>query len=775
MLLFTLSFLLGVAQLLWLPTIKLTWLIFPFFVLCLCGTYCYFSKLLNQIQVSTLVLCLGLSLGFSYGLISSHYAKSHQLQFIPQTSVWLTGKVDNLPIYKSNKVKFTFKVNELSNEVKVNKLLVSWYDNKQFQSENTEYLLRKLPEVKAGQTWKFKLKIKPIHGYQNPGSFDYSQWLFRNAYDATASVKEAVLVAETNSYDIKSKFNLVRAKISKLIKQKFPSKRVQSLIQALTIGDKSLISFDDSTLFQDTGTAHLIAISGLHIGLIAFVGVLFGRLLFWIWVNERVNRFKYEAVFAVMFSLFYALLAGMSIPTIRALVMVVLFSIAHAYKKRITRWQAWSYAMLVVLLIDPFSVLDMGFWFSFGAVATLMFSFTGRKQNPSKWQAFIKAQLVILIGLMPLMVVVFKQINLLTPFANILVLPLASLLIIPLIFASLLVYVISETMAGFLFHLVNKTSEILFWILDYLQQFNFLKISISHQNLYALATLLIISFVLLLPRLFRWRFLSAFLVIPFLLTPKSPLKNKEFKVNLLDVGQGLSVIITTQNNTMIYDTGAKFDSGFSLVDSVILPFLQTSNIENINMLILSHGDNDHAGGAKKLIEYFENIKVLDVVGQHQACLYPESWLWDGVLFEVLSPFELIPYFGNNSSCVVKVSSEYGSILLTGDIEEAVEFRLVSQFKQKIQSDILLVPHHGSRSSSGEDFIDAVKPEYALNSSGYANQFNHPHPLIKQSYKDKAIKFLDTQDKGMVEVVFKRKSIQTSQYLDKHHHFWNTED
>jgi competence protein ComEC len=697
-------------------------------------------------------ITLGLTYAISYGL----YAKSHQLQILPKETITLVGKISNLPIHKHDKVKFSLNIKEIQNNSPLKRILVSWYKSEE--------------ELQVGQIWQLEVKLKPIHGYNNPGSFDYSKWLFRHGYDATATVRKGKLITPQFN-DILTQINLLRASISQLIDVKFQSPRVQALIKALTIGDKSQISYEDSQLFQDTGTAHLIAISGLHIGLMAFLGVLFGRLLFYFLANEKFNRFKVEAIFAIVLAAFYALLAGLSVPTIRALVMIVVFSIAYALNKQINRWQAWSIALITILIFDPLSVLDVGFWFSFTAVAVLMFAFSGRKFSHNKIITFAKAQWVILIGLMPIMILVFGKINLLTPLANLMVLPLASLLLIPLMFAAFMTYLFSNTLANFLFELVETLAQLLFAILDELQQLNFLSLSISHIGTITILSVSLMTLILLLPKLFRWRYLSLLLIFPVIFSMPKTLKTKEFQVIVLDVGQGLSIVVKSAKHTLIYDTGAKYDTGFNLASVVVIPYLHSLGINNIDKLLLSHQDNDHAGGVKELMAEFPEMQVYDVNGEYHACKKGLSWQWDEVSFEVLSPYNITPYMGNNSSCVLKISSQLGSILFTGDIEEPIEYRLLHQSKAKLTSDVLVIPHHGSKTSSSQDFIQQVNPKIALNSSGYSNQFNHPHPMIRQRYIDNGIRFYDTQERGMIELLFSKIGISIEQYSDINPHFW----
>ncbi|MFK8012889.1 MAG: DNA internalization-related competence protein ComEC/Rec2 [Marinicellaceae bacterium] len=755
MLIFSISFLIGVSQLIWLPYIDLMWLTvaLPAFILCF---------LLKNKCLKCTVILLGLCLGFIFAISNAYFAKNNQFLDSEENEIKVNGIIDSLPVSsdlgaRGHKTQFALRVMDSTPKSKIDKILVNWYNN-----EN---------EVEIGQKWVLNLKLKPINGYHNPGSFDYSKWLFRQGFDATASVKNAQYIHSIDkdwSYWIDKR----RFQISQLIENNFTSSRVKGLIQALSIGDKSKINFQDAVLFQETGTAHIIAISGLHIGLIAFIGILFGRMIFYIFPSEKFNRLKIEAIFAISFALFYALLAGLSIPTVRALVMVLVFSIAHSSKFNISRWQAWSFALMVVLITDPFSVLDMGFWFSFIAVALLMLAFTGRKAFKSKVGTFIQAQLIILIGLMPIMVIVFQKVNLLTPISNLILLPLASLVLIPLMFLTLIVSYFSINLASYLFKFLEDIAGIFFMVLDYLQEFNFLFIQINSFSLFSIITLILLMTFLLLPKLFRWKILAIFFLVPFVRTETSQLEKGEFLVNVLDVGQGLSVVLQTQDYAMVYDVGAKFESGFSLANSVVVPFLNHQGIHHIDKLILSHNDNDHAGGVDAFINAFPLTEIYDVMGKHKACQYPNSWTWNEVVFEVLSPFEIKPYLKNNSSCVLKISSSSGSILLTGDIEEPVEYRLITQFKQSIESDVILVPHHGSKTSSSQNFINTINPKIALNSSGYLNQFNHPHPIVKSRYTKNNISFYDTQEKGMIELLFSQNSIVINQFLDNNRHFWH---
>lgn len=746
---FSLSFFLGVSQLLWLPYLNRDWL------LIILGVLLASLLFINKKRVFLLIIILGCCCGSAFSLTVAIASKYTQLSEIPQSSVHVVGKVVGLPIVKNDRTSFSLSIKSSKDYPSLQKILVNWYHTEE--------------EIHTGQQWEMQLKLKPIRGLYNPGSFDYGQWLFRHGYDATATVQKAKQSTQ-EPLTFLDNVNQFRADISRLIEQGFNDSRTQSLVKALTVGDKSLISHEDAELFRVTGTAHLIAISGLHIGLMAFVGIFFARLLFLIFTQQYFNRFKYEAICAIVFAGSYALLAGLSTSTQRALIMVVVFAMGYAFKWSINRWQSWCLALFFVVVIDPLSVLDGGLWFSFIAVAALIFSF---KRNESKLLAFMKAQYVILIALLPLMAMSFNELNLLTPIINLLVLPMASFLLIPLILLSVALNYISEHFSV-LFTIVDFVVHHLLRLLTFAQEYQFLSFSVKSVSVIEWLFVVIASMLLLLPGFIYWRFLAVIFYMP-LFTEQSLVEEEgQFIVNVLDVGQGLSVVVQTKKHQLIYDTGLRSKHGFSMAESVTLPFLNSLGIKRIDHLILSHDDNDHVGGVKELIKRFPMMRIYDVKGEHYACQLPLDWQWDGVYFQAISPFELSPYLGNNSSCVLKISSVFGSILLTGDIEEPVEYRLTHHMTEAIKSDVLLVPHHGSRTSSSVHFIQAVNPSYAINSAGFANQFNHPHPIIKQRYSDLGIAFYDTQALGAITVEFNSDEIFIETHKEKHQHFWQVD-
>jgi competence protein ComEC len=756
MIIFSGSFLLAMSQLLWIEHANYNVLIFC--LIGLCAVFLLRKKLSQPIKF----LLSGLILGSILANYSAIIAKKHQYQDTSLDTIEVVGTIVDLPVETNMgrlgiRQKFAFAVESSKPEFPLRKILVSWYNNETI--------------LKAGQSWVLEVKPKPIHGFKNPGSFDYAKWLFRQGYDATATVKEGELLEEKSLRFI-NHINRARSNIADLISENISNLRVEGLVRALTIGDRSLIDFEDSQMFQQTGTAHIIAISGLHIGLVALLGIFIGRLFFAIFPSERINRFKFEAVFAILLALIYTMLAGVSIPTLRALIMVCVFSISPIIKRNISRWNTLSIALILVLLFDPFSVLDVGFWFSFTAVAILIYVFTGRMPHRSKLMSFTKAQLLILIGLIPLMLIIFNQINLLTPIINLIILPLVSLLLIPTIMFSLLITPVSSELGEFAFSLTEFISEIFLGILEIFKDFDYLVVSATNNGFFVIIGALVFSILLISSSVLRWRWFGLFLLLPVFIKPENSIEDNEFTVNVLDVGQGLSIVVRTKDKVLLYDTGAKYESGFSMANAVVIPFMNFSRVNKIDKIILSHLDNDHAGGVEDILKVFPKAETLSVDGNHKLCQSGGNWKWNNIIFTILSPFEINPYFGNNSSCVIHIQSEYGSVLLTADIEEPVEYRLTHHLETAIASDVLIVPHHGSRTSSGLEFIQAVNPKFAINSSGFMNQFNHPHPQIKQIYLEKSIEFYDTQEKGMIEIKFLSEGTSIESYRDKKRNIWD---
>lgn len=672
-------------------------------------------------------LCSAL-LGLVLVLVQSELNLSQQYQSVGEKS--LTVSVFDLPKYDTQKLRF-IGIDEHSGA----KLLLSLYaDDDQV-----------LPKLTAGDRLHLDAYLKPPHGVLNRFGFNREKYLFRHGIAAVGNIRQWQKLSQTN-HGWRYQINRLRGELSDLIERQISNQKVQALLQALSVGDKNQLTADDLELFQNTGTAHLIAISGLHIAMLAAVGAWLGRLMFWLFPS-RLNRPKWQMLGAFVFAACYALLAGLSIPTVRALLMLCCYLSLRWFGRIAYPWDVWRLSMVAVLLFDPLSVLDFGFWLSFGAVAVLIFSFYGRP-NASKLWLFIKAQWVLLLGLLPLQLAAFSSIKIYTPLINLLVIPLVTLSIVPLLFLALVLAVLGLT-PDFLWYLLQFFSELLLSMLHVFAQLPMLSIDCYISQTWQWWLLLLVVFVLLLPAIVPQR-LWVCVLLPAVFWPISQRpEHNHFDATFFDVGQGLAVLIETQNHNLLYDVGAAYPSGFSWAAAVIVPHLRQRAINDLDLLILSHRDNDHSGGWSALSEQIEIQRTLGTEVSQEPCVVGEEWSWDGVYFQVLSPYNLQPYLKNNSSCVLKISSANGSLLLTGDIEQAVEYRLTNS-KFDLTADILQMPHHGSNTSSTLDFIKAVNPQAVINSSGKYNRFNHPAQKVLNRYQQLHVPIHDTQNSGMIE-------------------------
>ncbi|MEO1917304.1 MAG: DNA internalization-related competence protein ComEC/Rec2, partial [Candidatus Thioglobus sp.] len=260
----------------------------------------------------------------------------------------------------------------------------------------------------------------------------------------------------------------------------------------------------------------------------------------------------------------------------------------------------------------------------------------------------------------------------------------------------------------------------------------------------------------LTPKGLKLRLLSVPILALMLLVPNEKIAQNTALITILDVGQGTSHVVQTQNHTLLFDTGARYPSGFNLGGSVINPFLKAKQINVLDKVIVSHADNDHIGGLADVLQAFKVKEILTstpnkITRQSSLCYAGQQWRWDGVLFEILSPTKNTRLKGNNASCVLKVSTDQFSVLMSSDIEKKAEKQLVKHQQEKLNSDILLSPHHGSKTSSTQAFLDAVSPSIIIISSGYQNRFNHPAKQVTDRYKANKIKSINTNCAGQINI------------------------
>ena len=672
------------------------------------------------------------------------------------------GLIVDLPEQDERQTRFDFIVTESAQKLP-SKLRLSWYYPDQ--------------AIKAGQYWSFTIKLKRPHGSLNPGGFDYERWLFTQGIGAAGYVRpdsKPVLLGRDSAW---TNISVWRQRITDRLSFLLSESPSLGLIKALTIGDGNGITQQQWDVFRKTGTTHLVVISGSHVGLIAGLAY-FLVLKVWAWTGLlRWSPQRVAAVAAMLVAVFYAGLAGFSVPAQRAVIMLAVVMLAIILQRNTRPFNTLAVALFAVLAFDPLAVLAVGFWLSFLAVSLIIYVVAGRLSKSGYMLEGIKINWATSVGLSPLLLFFFQQVSLISPLANFIAVPVISLLAVPLSLLAVVLMFGFPLLASKLFMVVDTALQGLWWLLVRLAELPLATISHAQPSVWALVFALPGVLLLLAPRGMPARWLSLIMFLPLVFTPANKPKAGSINMTLLDVGQGLSVVVQTENHWLVYDTGAKFSAESDMGRSVVLPFLRWQGADKIDRLVISHGDNDHIGGALSLMHGMPTEQVLTSVPQQLSdysplmCEAGQSWSWDNVTFTLLSPQH--PFVSDNdNSCVLKIESEQGAVLLTSDIEMAAESWLVETYGNHLKAKVLISPHHGSKTSSTYEFLQAVQPVYVLIPAGYRNQFGHPHQEVLDRYQQIKAQWLNTADSGAISLGVKDGLWQVQSLRDIESKYWN---
>lgn len=647
-------------------------------------------------------------------------------------------------------------------------------------------------EFHAGERWQLVVRLKRPHGNLNPHGMDIELWLLERNIRATGYIRPAPVPVRLSVRVNQPAYwvDIAREYFSQRINTVLDGKAYAGVIKALVIGEADAVNQSDWQIFRATGIVHLVSISGLHITMLA--AMLYG-LVHVLW--RRVPRLtlywparKAALLAGVVTALIYALLAGFSVPTQRTLYMLSIFALAFWSGRQINFARILSMALLVVVLLDPWAVLASGFWLSFGAVGLIAYVMGGRLQKPLWWRDAWQTQWAVTVGLMPLLILLFRQVSLVSPLANAWAIPLFSLLVVPL---ALLGSFLPLDWPLLLAHsILQLAMQLLTWMAAW-------PIALWLRPVPSMPVLflaLVGMLCLLLPRGFPLRYLGWLGLLPLFLLPAARPSPGDMRVTVLDVGQGEAVVIETARHTLVYDTGPRYSSDSDAASSVILPYLQGQGISRVDGLIVSHDDLDHSGGMASLLKGLKVAWVLSSLSadkfaselrgvQHQACLAGTAWHWDGVSFRLLYPADaasLSPTIkSNNRSCVLRVQSAAGSLLIPGDIERSAEQDLLQQYPAQgqlpniLSSDVLLAPHHGSLTSSTQAFVNAVKPHIVVFPVGYRNRFKHPRPEVVQRYIAAGAQAYRSDNDGAVILEYRQhKAIEVTRWRGKQQRYWH---
>ena len=672
------------------------------------------------------------------------------------------GIIAGLPEQDERRTSFDFIVTGSAKKLP-SKLRLSWYYPDQ--------------DIKAGQHWSFAVKLKRPHGSLNPGGFDYERWLFTEGVGATGYIRPSpkpVLLGRDSAW---TSMAVWRQSITDRLSQTLSDRPNIALIKALTIGDGSTITHNQWDVFRKTGTTHLVVISGSHVGLVAGL-VYFLVLKLWAWTGLLTwSPHRAGAVAALLSAIFYAGLAGFSVPAQRSVIMLAIVLLAIVLQRNTRPFNTLAVALIAVLALDPLAVLSAGFWLSFLAVSVIVYAIAGRLGKTGYVLEIIKINWATSVGLAPLLLLFFQQVSLISPLANFIAVPVISLLVVPFSLLAVLVMFVSPLIANKLFMIVEATLQGLWWLLARLAELPFATINHAQPSVWVLVFAIPGILLLLAPVGMPSRWLSLVMFLPLVFTASDKPETGDIKLTLLDVGQGLSAVVQTANHWLVYDTGAKFSTESDLGQSVLLPFLRLQGAGKIDKLIISHGDNDHIGGAVSLMLGIPVEQVLTSVPRQLSdyspvmCEAGQSWTWDKVRFTLLSPQHAF-VSENDNSCVLKIQSEQGNVLLTGDIEALAESWLVETYGNNLKANVLIAPHHGSKTSSTPKFLQAIQPEYVLIPSGYRNQFGHPHRDVLARYKQIKAKWLNSAESGAITIKVEDGSWAVQPMRDTESKYWN---
>jgi competence protein ComEC len=745
MLQFSLAFLIGDLWLQWQPELTARYLVSP-----LCVAALLWLTPWGRRRTTTILIVAWL-LGFSWAALQG---QAQLRQELPATlegqDLLVSGYVAEIPQQESYGRRFVLVV-EHSKVAVPPRIELTWYSP--------------APIIRAAERWHLQVRLKRRHGFANPGGYDYESQLFRQGIGATGYVRNSEL---NQRLGLVTELRVLRARawLTEAIAAAIPQASMQGVVRGLAVGDQQAVSSDAWQVFARTGTSHLMAISGFHIGMVAVVCAWLGSWLVYLPVAQRyrITKPDLQAVFGMSAALGYSLLAGMSVPTQRTMIMLAVYFGARLLRREVHVWHSFGLALLLVLILDPFAPLAVGAWLSFGAVAVILLNQQGRVGRPSWWRGFVSIQGVVSIGLVPLLLSSFGNLSLLSPLINLLAIPIFTGLLVPTVLIACALLVIDAQLGAQCLQWLAQLLEWVYLALQWAAQLSWATWYAPSPPGWAIALLLLGTVMMVLPWLWPWRMTGALACVPALAWQMPTPSFGDFELTALDVGQGLAVVVRTQQHVLVYDTGPSFQSGRDTGELVVLPYLRAHGVRKLDMLMLSHGDADHVGGMQSVLA---GLPVAMIVAgpsvkfnaQAQAtmrlCQRGQQWVWDGVQFEVLHPqAHTSETSDNNLSCVLRVSTAAGSALLLGDIEKSVERELVAAGLIQPAA-IVLAAHHGSRSSSTAELVAATQHhqqrQWVIFSVGYRNRWGFPRDEVVARWQDAGAAPLSTSNTGAVTV------------------------
>ena len=701
-------------------------------------------------------ILLALAAGFFWAALLAHARMADWLApELEGRDLQVVGVVASLPSVGERSVRFEFQT---ESDSVPDKLLLTSYGDAQFH---------------PGERWVLTVRLRRPHGNVNPHGFDFEAWLLERGIGATGYVKTQERLGSRNAFS--DRIEQARERIRDRFAEALGATPAAGILAALAVGDQRAISAEEWRLFARTGVTHLMSISGLHVtlvsGLVAWLVALLWRRA--PGLTLRLPARKAAALAAILAALGYTLLAGFAVPAQRTFYMVTVVALALWSGRMASPARTLALALALVLLRDPWAPLAPGFWLSFGAVALIFYVAAGWTAGESRLAQFGRTQLAITVGLAPAALLLFGQLSVAGPLANALAIPVVSIIVTPLALLAALIPVQP------LFDLAAWLVE---WLLQFLEWCALLPGALWQQHApspWTVALALGGVAWLLSPRGVPGRVWGLALMAPaFTVLPAGPAYGNAW-VTTFDVGQGLAMMVRTAQRTLLYDAGPAFGDDADSGGRIVVPALRAAGAPAVDLMVLTHEDSDHTGGALSVLESVQvhalasslpSVHPLNMlVAARRRCETGERWEWDGVRFEFLHPAGTVAGARrNNESCVLRIAAQGGSMLLTGDIERAAEATLLHQ---ALKSDAIVVPHHGSRTSSSPEFISAVAPRWAVVAAGYRSRFGHPSGEVLERYRAAGAAVMRTDLDGAVHVLLEKNGLRVTGERERRPRYW----
>ncbi|NLW95753.1 MAG: DNA internalization-related competence protein ComEC/Rec2 [Xanthomonadaceae bacterium] len=641
----------------------------------------------------------------------------------------VTGTVVQLPVHEPRRTRFLLRVDRgeaIPVALRGRLLRLSWYDDR----ASTDATGGKRLAIEAGSRWRFTVRLRAPRGLRNPGQGDSEKQMLAARVAATGYVRQAEPVRQLRGG---AGIDGWRQRMATAIDAQVPRPAAR-FVRALALGDTRGLGDVDWDTLRATGLTHLVAISGFHVGLVAGFAALAVAAGWWLLpaLGRCVPRPQAAAVGALLGATGYAAVAGFALPTVRTVLMVAMVVLARLWRRPMGVGDSLALAAIALLLVDPLAVLTAGFWLSFAGVAWLVWCLPAGGRQPVVG-GFLAAQWVATLGLLPLTAVLFGQASLAGPLANLVAIPWWSLVVVPLALAGTGLEALHPGWGGPAWRLAATCFDASWPLFESLADGPVALWWLPEAAWFALPLALLGAFWLLLPRGVPGKPLAALLLLPLLWPDRALPRPGEFELVMLDVGQGTAVVLRTARHAFLYDAGPAVPEGFDAGERVVVPALHALGVRRLDGIVVSHGDADHAGGYRALRRSFPDGPVFAAsdarIGGAAPCLAGSAWQADGVEFRFLHPDLYFPAMGNESSCVLQVRSAHGSALLAGDVGKVVERMLVHDHPGRLDSDVVLVAHHGSGGSSDPALVQATGARLALVSAGHGNRFGHPAPDV----------------------------------------------